>query len=57
MYKAIVSEIERAFRVLGEEGYFQNLVDLKGWKEEGYINDDEYEKLKEYNKKVRKQYA
>lgn len=45
------SEIDRAFRVLGpEKGFDQNVTDIKEWRSNGYINDEEYKKLRQYNR-------
>lgn len=44
-------DIDRAFRVLGaEKGFDQNATDIKAWKEEGYLTDQEACELKQYNR-------
>lgn len=45
------SEIERAYRVLGEQAEMQNETDINNWFKLGIISENEKKALKEYNKK------
>lgn len=42
-------EIERAYRVLGEQAEMQNETDINQWFKNGLISEDEKKSLKEYS--------
>lgn len=44
-------EIDRAFRVIGaDKGFSQNVTDICGWFEDGYLTKEEYKELRKYNR-------
>lgn len=44
-------EINRAFRVLGaDKGFGQNVTDIQAWKESGFLSNDDYHELRQYNR-------
>lgn len=48
-----MSEIDRAFRVLGaERGFDQNVTDIKAWRDANIITQDEYKTLRQYNREA-----
>lgn len=48
------SEIERAYRVLGEQAEMQNYTDIDGWFSDGFINEYERDLLNRYNRLLSK---
>lgn len=49
-FKEIQSEVYRAYRVLGPQGFCQNETDLAAWLTEGYISSEDYKTLHQLNR-------
>ena len=49
-FKEIQSEVYRAYRVLGLQGFCQNETDLAAWLKEGYISSEDYKTLHQLNR-------
>lgn len=49
-------EIERAYRVLGAEGWSQNARDIKSWLENGLINEKEAKELRAHNNRMEREF-
>lgn len=47
-------ELERAYRVLGEQAELQNIADINGFVKNGLITEEEKSHLMEYNKQLYK---
>lgn len=54
--KLYKSEIERAYRVLGAEGWCQNSRDIESWLKQGLINEKQEKDLRAYNNKLEREY-
>ena len=50
------SEIERAYRVLGAEGWCQNARDIKSWLENGLINEKQANELRTHNNRMEREF-
>ena len=48
---ACKEEIRRAYRILGaDRGIQQNALDIQGWRNCGFINNEEYHELRKYSR-------
>lgn len=56
-FSELVSEIMRAYRVLGMAAACQNDMDICAWYETGWINEDEKERLTVLNNNIEKHYS
>lgn len=45
--------VRRAYRVLGaDKGINQNVIDIQAWRNYGFITEEEYHYLREYNRSI-----
>lgn len=49
-------EIERAYRVLGAEGWCQNSRDIESWLKQGLINEKQAKELRTHNNRIEREF-